>query len=60
MAIRLTDEQLKRAQSDGCVFPVRILDTDSAATVRETYEAVEARQGKDVPELLSVKPHVLF
>ena len=27
---------------------------------RETYDAVEARQGKDVPELLSVKPHVLF
>ena len=60
MAKRLTDEQLKRAQSDGCVFPVRILDTDQATEVRETYEAVEARQGKDVPELLSVKPHVLF
>ena len=36
------------------------MDAERAAGVRTTYEAVEVRQGKDVPELLSVKPHVLF
>ena len=56
MAIILTDDQLARAKTDGCVFPVRIMDAERAAGVRTTYEAVEARQGKDVPELLSVKP----
>ena len=60
MAIILTDDQLARAKTDGCVFPVRIMDAERAAGVRTTYEAVEVRQGKDVPELLSVKPHVLF
>ena len=60
MAKLLTDEQLARSKTDGCVFPVRIMDTDTAAQVRATYEAVEARKGKDVPEVLSVKPHVLF
>lgn len=60
MAKLLTDEQLARSKSDGCVFPVRIMDTETAAKVRSTYEAVEARKGKDVPDVLSVKPHVLF
>ena len=60
MAKILTDEQLARSERDGCIFPVRIMDTETAALYRTTYESVEARQGKDVPELLSVKPHVLF
>ena len=56
----LTPEQLARSEKDGCIFPVRIMDTKTAANYRAIYEAVEARKGKDVPELLSVKPHVLF
>lgn len=60
MAKILTDDQLARAERDGCIFPVPIMDSGTAAGYRATYEAVEARKGKDVPELLSVKPHVLF
>lgn len=60
MAKVLTNDQLARAERDGCVFPVPIMNADAAADYRATYEAVEARKGKDVPELLSVKPHVLF
>lgn len=56
----LTDEQLKDAETCGYVFPVRIMDSGNIEEIRTTYEAVESRKGKDVPELLSVKPHVLF
>ena len=56
----LTPEQIDRTERDGCVFPIRIMDTDTAASYRATYEDVEARKGKDVPEILSVKPHLLF
>ena len=56
----LTKEQLVRSQTEGCVFPVRIMEIEKAHEYRSTYEAIEARKGKDVPELLSVKPHILF
>ena len=56
----LTNEQIDRTRRDGCVFPLRIIDPDAAAAYRNTYEDIEARKGKDVPEILSVKPHLLF
>ena len=56
----LTNEQIERTRRDGYVFPLRIIDPDAAAAYRNTYEDIEARKGKDVPEILSVKPHLLF
>ncbi|MEC7489030.1 MAG: phytanoyl-CoA dioxygenase family protein [Pseudomonadota bacterium] len=56
----LTKAELARSERDGCIFPVRIMDPDSAAKYRTSYEQVEDRKGRDVPDLLSVKPHVLF
>ena len=60
MAKTLTDRQISGAHADGSVFPVRIMDTDDAARYRALYEDAESRKGKDVPNVLSVKPHVLF
>ncbi len=60
MPKRLSDEDILRAEADGCVFPVRIMNRRRAESYRTSYELVEARQGLDVPEVLSVKPHVLF
>ena len=60
MPKKLSAKDLLRAERDGCVFPVRVLSAERAAACRAVYEDVEARQGRDVPETLSVKPHVLF
>ena len=56
----LTEEQLKDAEICGYVFPVHSMDSGKVKEIRTTYEAVESRKGEDVPQLMSVKPHVLF
>ena len=56
----LTEKQIKKSKQDGFIFPVKIFDTATAAKYQSIYENVERRKGKDVPELLSVKPHILF
>ena len=57
----LTLEQIERSETDGCIFPVRILDTDPANDYREKYEEAESRLGTPgYPDNLSVKPQVLF
>lgn len=61
MPKKLTEQQIALAEEDGCLFPVRIMAPDQAASYRETYEGIEARKGDGtVPEVLSVKPHLLF
>ncbi len=60
MPRKLSDEEIARAKGDGCLFPVRIMETAEANRYRALYEDVESRKGTDVPEILSVKPHVLF
>ncbi|MEC8532006.1 MAG: phytanoyl-CoA dioxygenase family protein, partial [Pseudomonadota bacterium] len=44
----------------GYVFPVRSMDSGRVKEIQTTYEAVESCKGEDVPQLMSVKPHVLF
>tara|TARA_B100000686_G_scaffold348440_1_gene439489 strand:- start:430 stop:1269 length:840 start_codon:yes stop_codon:yes gene_type:complete len=56
----LTNKQIKKSKQDGFIFPVKIFDAATAAKYQSIYENVERRKGKDVPELLSVKPHILF
>jgi hypothetical protein len=60
MAKLLTADELSRAKRDGYVFPVPIMDLCAAADYQAEYDSVEIRKGSDVPEILSVKPHILF
>ncbi len=60
MSGKLSQSDLERARRDGSIFPLRIMTPDQAESYRRVYEETEARQGRDVPETLSVKPHLLF
>ncbi len=51
---------LKHYERDGYAFPIRVIDTDKAASYRRRLEASQAELGGRFSGIYTQKPHVLF
>ena len=60
MPKRLSAAQIKQFQSEGCVFPLRVIGADEALRLRAELEAFERRTGGPLKGDLRHKSHLLF
>ncbi|MCP5266975.1 MAG: phytanoyl-CoA dioxygenase family protein [Burkholderiaceae bacterium] len=58
--MRLSDSQVAQYREDGYVYPVPVLDTAEAATIRQRLEAFEASQGGRLKASQRSKSFLLF
>ncbi|HXF80442.1 MAG TPA: phytanoyl-CoA dioxygenase family protein [Usitatibacter sp.] len=56
----LTQAQIERYRSEGCVFPVRVMSEGDALEVRRRLEAFERETGEPLKGDLRHKSHLLF
>lgn len=56
----LTDEQIRRYETEGYVFPVPVLQSDEVAACRGRLEAVERRNHGKLDPIQRSKSHLLF
>jgi len=56
----LSNEQLRRYQEQGYLFPLPVLSSEETATLRSKLEALEAQHGGRLPALVNRKPHLLL
>ena len=56
----LTPQQVDRYRREGCVFPIRVMSEEAAATLRARLEAFERETGGPLKGDLRHKSHLLF
>lgn len=56
----LTPEQIEAYERDGVAFPVRIMSTEDAATLRQRFEALEEAIGGEAQGRYRIKAHIPF
>jgi hypothetical protein len=56
----LTDEQVRRFQSDGVLFPVEAISASEAEAILAKLEALERERAGRLPPSLNAKPHLLL
>jgi hypothetical protein len=60
VATVLSDEQLRRYEEQGYLFPLPVLPSEQTAILRSKLEALEAQHGGRLPARINRKPHLLL
>jgi len=56
----LTEDQIAAWHSDGCIFPIRAVDSDEAQANFDRYTALEKKIGEEPQNRFKIKAHLPF